>query len=46
MRHADFFSVMNAGDVEIETDTDVIKFEINGGILAVQDDEVMLFVNM
>ena len=44
--HADFFSVMNAGDVEIETDADVIKFGITGGIIGVKDDEVMLFVNM
>lgn len=44
--HADFFSVMNAGDVEIETDTEVVKFGITGGIIGVRDDEVMLFVNM
>jgi len=44
--HADFFSVMTAGDVEIQTDTDTIKFPISGGIVGVRDDEVMLFVNL
>ena len=44
--HADFFSVMNAGDVEIETDTELIKFGITGGVIGVKNDEVMLFVNM
>ena len=44
--HADFFSVMNAGEVVIETETDTVNFMINGGIIGVRDDEVMLFVNM
>ena len=44
--HADFFSVMNAGEVVIETDTDSVNFPISGGIIGVRDDAVMLFVNM
>jgi len=44
--HADFFSVMNPGEVTIETDEDVIRFESTGGIIGVRNDEVMLFVNM
>ncbi len=44
--HADFFSVMTAGDVSIQTDADTITFPISGGIVGVRDDEVMLFVNM
>jgi len=44
--HADFFSVMTPGEVQIQTDTDTIKFDITGGIVGVRNDEVMLFVNM
>jgi F0F1-type ATP synthase epsilon subunit len=44
--HADFFSVMNAGEVVIETESDSVNFAISGGIIGVRDDEVMLFVNM
>jgi len=44
--HADFFSVMSPGEVSIETESDNISFQITGGIAAVRDDEVMLFVNM
>ena len=44
--HADFFSVMSPGDVLIETESDIVKFVISHGIIAVRDDEVMLFVNM
>ncbi len=44
--HADFFSVMSPGEVSIETESDVLNFVISNGIIAVRDDEVMLFVNM
>ena len=44
--HADFFSIMNPGEVIIETDTDSVSFYINNGIMNVRDDEVMLFVNI
>jgi F0F1-type ATP synthase epsilon subunit len=44
--HADFFSVMIEGEVSIQTDSDTISFPINGGVIGVRDDKVMLFVNM
>lgn len=44
--HADFFSVLIPGEVIIETGADPINFTITNGIVAVRDDEVMLFVNM
>ena len=44
--HADFFSVMSPGDVIIETESDTLNFAISNGIIAVRDNEVMLFVNM
>lgn len=44
--HADFFSILEPGEVTIETDKDPITFPINKGIVAVRDNEVMLFVNM
>lgn len=45
--HADFFSMLEAGEVIIEPDEgDPINFKISNGIVTVRDDEVMLFVNM
>lgn len=44
--HADFFSVLSPGEVAIETDSDTINFKVTNGIVAVREDEVMLFVNM
>lgn len=44
--HADFFSVLVPGEVIIDTDADAITFKITNGMVAVRDDEVMLFVNM
>jgi F0F1-type ATP synthase epsilon subunit len=45
--HADFFSVLSPGEVIIETGAaEPISFNITNGILAVRDNEVMLFVNM
>jgi F0F1-type ATP synthase epsilon subunit len=44
--HADFFSVMNPGEVVIETESDTINFPISSGIIGVRDNRVMLFVNM
>jgi F0F1-type ATP synthase epsilon subunit len=44
--HADFFSLVIAGEVAIETDSDTINFSINNGIITVRDNEVMLFVNI
>ena len=44
--HADFFSVLNPGDVEIDTGSEVVNFGITNGIITVRDNEVLLFVNM
>jgi F0F1-type ATP synthase epsilon subunit len=45
--HADFFSILDPGDVIIDTGADEpITFNISNGIVAVRDDEVMLFVNI
>ena len=44
--HADFFSLLIPGEVNIETDGDPVSFDISDGIAAVRDNEVMLFVNM
>lgn len=44
--HADFFSVLNPGEVVIETSSEPVSFTITNGIITVRDNEVMLFVNM
>jgi F0F1-type ATP synthase epsilon subunit len=44
--HADFFSVMVACKIIIETDSDNISFSITGGIIGVRNDEVSIFVNI
>lgn len=44
--HADFFSVLQPGDVNIETETEMVTFAITNGIMAVRDGAVMLFVNI
>lgn len=44
--HADFFSILIPGDVTVETTTEPITFKITNGIVAVRDNEVMMFVNM
>ena len=44
--HADFFSVLLPCEVVIETGSNQITFSINNGIIAVRDNEAMLFVNM
>lgn len=44
--HADFFSMLTAGEVIIETDKDPVNISITNGILTVRDNAVMLFVNM
>ena len=44
--HADFFSVLNPGNVVIETKTDIVTFSVTNGILAVRGENVMLFVNI
>jgi F0F1-type ATP synthase epsilon subunit len=44
--HADFFSILEPGEVIIETAKEPVSFDIDNGIVAVRDDEVMLFVNI
>lgn len=46
--HADFFSILDPGDISIITDpnTEPMTFDITNGIVAVRNDEVMLFVNI
>lgn len=44
--HADFFSVLEPGDVQIATDKSPVTFTITNGIITARDNEVMLFVNM
>ncbi|HRN96946.1 MAG TPA: hypothetical protein PLZ58_00645 [Candidatus Saccharibacteria bacterium] len=44
--HADFFSILDPGEVVITTKSEPIVFDINNGILTARDNEVMLFVNM
>jgi F-type H+-transporting ATPase subunit epsilon len=44
--HADFFSILSPGDVTIDTKSQSVDFHISNGIIAVRDNEVMLFVNM
>ena len=44
--HADFFSILIPSEVTIETDKDVISFNISNGIISVMGEEIILFVNM
>lgn len=44
--HTDFFSILEAGEVVITTDSEPIIIKINNGIVTVRDNEVMLFLNM
>ena len=44
--HADFFSIINEGEVSIGTDKEVITININNGIVSVKDNNVMLFLNI
>lgn len=44
--HADFFSIINPGEVLIETGKEPVSFNIKNGIITVRDNEVFLFVNI
>ena len=44
--HADFFSMLEPGDVIIETGKEPVTFYVSNGIITVQDNNVMLFVDM
>ncbi len=44
--HADFFSILTPGEISIETKSEPVNIQIHNGIVAVRDNEVMLFLNM
>lgn len=44
--HADFFSILDPGEVVITTKSEPVVFDISNGILTARNNEVMLFVNM
>lgn len=44
--HADFFSMLQPGEVYIETNDEPVVFKIANGIVTVRADEVQLFANM
>lgn len=44
--HADFFSVLEPGDITILTAAEPISFMIRNGMMTVRDNNVLLFVNM
>jgi F0F1-type ATP synthase epsilon subunit len=44
--HADFFSILNPGEIIIETGNEPVSFSITNGIITVRDNEVLLFVDM
>lgn len=45
--HADFFSMLSPGDVTIDpSDGDTISFPVNSGIVTVQKNQVLIFVNV
>jgi F-type H+-transporting ATPase subunit epsilon len=44
--HADFFSILDPGEVIVTTKSEPVVFSINNGILTARDNEVMIFVNM
>ncbi|CAN5411845.1 hypothetical protein BH10PAT4_BH10PAT4_0890 [soil metagenome] len=44
--HADFFSMLDPGEVIIGTASEDVVFNVTNGIITVKSNEVMLFVNM
>ncbi len=44
--HADFFSMLDPGEVVIGTPSEDVFFTVTNGIITVKSNEVMLFVNM
>ena len=44
--HADLFSLINPGEVVIETENEDISINATNGIVCVRADEVMLFLNI
>ena len=44
--HADFFSVLDPSELTIETETEIVSFKVDNGMISVSDNQVLLFVNM
>lgn len=44
--HADFFSMLEPCDVTVTTEEELLSFPISNGMVIVQDNEVLLFVNV
>lgn len=44
--HADFFSVLDPGEITIDTSSGPVSFTINNGIVTVRDNQVMMFLDM
>lgn len=44
--HADFFSVLEPGEVIVQTEKGPVNFAIENGILTVRDDTVYLFADV
>jgi len=44
--HADFFSILSPGEINIETKNEQLTIDINNGIITVTDNNVSLFINM
>lgn len=44
--HADFFSMLLPGKVEIINDETATAFDVQSGLVTVRDDQVYLFVNV
>jgi F0F1-type ATP synthase epsilon subunit len=44
--HADFFSMLEPGEITIQTDKEPITINAKNGILTVRDNQAYLFVNM
>lgn len=44
--HADFFSMLEPCDVTVTTEKESISFPISNGMIIVQNNEVLLFVNV
>lgn len=44
--HADFFSLLDKGEVTIETSDKLVTFAVHNGIITVKNGVVALFVNI
>ena len=44
--HADFFSMLEPCTVHIDTEDKRLSFSVDNGMITVQNDHVLLFVNM